>query len=176
MRHAKHLMTPRCATTLLLAISLCFVSMGFACDQKPTTKAQGIAFAKDIASGLRSAAPLITQLKPAAGAIINRAIPIADRVIAAVEASDAVTTAALLNDLLPLVNDIVGQFTGNTKVLAFVALADIGIHFLINHAPEIFGGAALQAAASQSAEVDPLEKYAAQPIWGCAYHPKRCKN
>lgn len=176
--------TIRPLTALLLVAALCWVSLGVGpCKtdpNKPTTKEQGIAFAKDIASGLRSAQPLVAQLNPKAGELLATGIPIADQIITAVGKGDAVTVVALLNDLLPIVNQVVGQFTSNIKVLTFMALADIGIHFLINHAPEIFGTADMQQLALRANRPgDPanaIRAYAQRPAWGCQYHEEKCRQ
>jgi len=168
-------------TALLLITALCCVSLGWACKKSSNsdaavTKARAVAFAKDIASGLRSAQPLVSQLSPEAGRLLEKGIPIADKIIVAVDASDATSAAALMADLIPTVNELAAQFTGNAKVLAFIALADIGIHFLINHAAEIFGEDMARTDRSARAAGDAIKKYAQQPIWGCQYHPEKCRQ
>jgi hypothetical protein len=180
----------RTIISLLLTATLCFVSLGFACNKssndnrppQPISREQGIAFAKDIAAGLRAAQPLVAQLKPAAGALLAQAIPIADKVIAAVEASDPNNVIDLLNQLIPIIDAVVGQFSSNVKVLTFMALADIGIHFLINHSKEIFGTVAVARtmkragrAARSTQPADAVTTYAERPTWGCQYHPEKCR-
>lgn len=172
--------TLRCATGLLLIATLAFSGLGFDACKKGDggiTKEQGIAFARDIASSVRSALPLVSQLKPAAGRILEQAIPIADSVISAVERSDLNSTVSLLNQLIPIIDQTVAQFTANVKVLTLLALADIGIHFLINHADDIFGSKAVAKArrGANVATVDAVTQYAGRTVWGCKHVPEKCQ-
>lgn len=185
----------RILTALLLTAALCYVSLGWACNkQQPpcanppcaqppaVTKEQAIAYAKDIADGLRSAQPIIARLNPAAGKALALGLPIADDVIAAVEKGDVTKIASLLNTLIPIVDRTVAQFTNNVTALGFLALADIGIHFLINHAAEIFPGQLGPSRAAKKGAPPPppidvpgnIQNYAAKPVWGCQYHPEKC--
>jgi hypothetical protein len=183
--------TIKLSTALLTIAALFFVTCGFACNRSnsnndnrppdpPISRAQAILFAKDIASGLRSALPVVTNLKPAAGEVLRRALPIADQVIAAIERSDPASTRDLLNQLIPLTEQVIEQFTDNATVLGFMALADIGIHFLINHSDQIFGAAATATKAGKramsSTAADAVTTYAQRPAWGCEYHPEKCKQ
>jgi len=162
---------------LALILTLVLVSLGAMCNKSGTsaTKEQAIAFARDIANGIQSALPIVTRLNANAGKVLATALPIANSVITAVEQGKPGQVADLLEQLIPVIDATVAQFSNNVTVLGFLALADIGIHFLINHANEIFGVKAIAKASSVNGPPSAVAEYAGRAVWGCQYHPEKCK-
>jgi hypothetical protein len=167
MRTLKRLFIP-----LLLTATLCFVSLGFACSK--SEKDQNVAFARDVVNSLNDARPLIVQLRPQIAARYDQAINSAGRLVTAIENSNQTEAIGLLTDLIPVVSDVAAQFTNNTKVLTVLALANIGLHFLVNHIHTAEGAATARRSASASRDV--VFEFDAQPVWGCDYKPEKCKG
>lgn len=160
--------------SLALVASLVFVSVGFdSCkNQKPEDKERNIALAKDIASSVESAVPVVTALHAGAGKLLATAVPIANNVISAVERSDFNSAVALLRELLPIINGVVAQFSNNVQVLGALALANIALHLLINRmAPKVVKAAKARRIKTGN---DVIADFAAQPVWGCKYRPDLC--
>jgi len=168
MRTLKRLFIP-----LLLTATLCFVSLGFACSK--SEKDQNVAFAKDVVNSLTDARPLIVQLRPQIAVRYDQAINSARRLVTAIENSNQTEAIGLLADLIPIVSDVAAQFTDNTKVLAILALANIGLHFLVNHIHTAAGVATARSAADSAAR-EVIFEFDAQPVWGCDYKPEKCKG
>jgi hypothetical protein len=147
-----------------------------ACEKSDRDKA--LAYAADIADAFRESAPLITQLAPDFAERFNKGVAISAGIIVAVKASQANTVITLLRDLVPIAEQTFARFSSNTQVLTVFALADIGIHFLINHftgaggALIIAEGAREDPARAQAAPV--VQRYQKRVIWGCQYQPKAC--
>lgn len=134
-------------------------------------KAEFLSYAREVRSALSDLQPLVSSIKPAAGEIVAKALPVADQVIAAIESGNVTTATELLRTLLPLVNSVTAMFTNDTNILAIAAIANIGLHFLINHLP-------LPPASTKMARrvSDPLVQFKDEPVWGCDFHPDRCKK
>lgn len=162
----------RIMTPLGLVFCLVFFSLGLqggGCNN-PGNKQQNVAFAKDVVNSLQSALPLVRELNPRAGEVLARGIPIAQDIVKAIEVNDSQNALQLLSALLPIINSTAAEFTGNTKVLTILAIADIAVHFLLNHQPQI-----AKAARAAGRKGSVVADYANQPVWGCQYRPDLCK-
>jgi hypothetical protein len=90
---------------------------------------------------------------------------------------------ALVAELIPIVNEVVAEFTNNRNALIILAGADIGLHFFVNHykpdASEVANGATgpkrSSAAHTAPSTSETLEQFKQQPAWGCGYFPEKCK-
>jgi hypothetical protein len=154
--------------TLTLVFCVSYFGFGFAC--KKSQHDSDLAWAKDIATAFHTAEPYAVSLPPSLQAKYHKAVALADQVVETVAISDATTTAELLRDLIPIFNEVAKIFTDNKTVLDVLAIADIGLHVLLNHLPARSG---IGAGATQGLEV--LAEFQQQQIWGCAYHPELCQ-
>jgi hypothetical protein len=171
----KPLTRKREIVTLALVICLCFSALGFkACSQSQQQK--NIAWAKDVVSSLRAGRPYLAVIKPELLADYDKAINLGDSALLAVQAGNAQGAIELITELLPIFSAAAAAFTNNSTALAALALADIGLHFLLNHLPRTIIIAAKQrTGAARVNGVDPITAFEQEQVWGCAYLPDKCK-
>jgi hypothetical protein len=139
------------------------VASGFACSKADLT-----ATAKDVLDSLKSAQPYITQLLPAKAAVFAALVEEAGKLVTAVASSNKQDALNLLADITPVFTEIASDLHGNSTVLAILAVADIGLHFLVNHIQVPTNG-------RLSARMGRIAAFKAQRSWGCDYHPEKCR-
>jgi hypothetical protein len=154
----------RLLTSFLLATCLIYASLGFACS-----KAQLTSTAKDVLGALKDAQPFIAQLLPGKAAAFAALIPEAERLVAAVQNSDKATALALVADIGPTLSQIAADLHANANVMAILAVANIGLHFLVNHLPATVG-----KGASASPVMARAMQFKQEAVWGCRYRPDKC--
>jgi hypothetical protein len=122
-----------------------------------------------VLTGLRAATPLINQLLPTAAPKIAQATAIAEKLNSAIAASDSLGAVGFLRDLIPVFEDIVSHDVHQlpvelqTKVLAALAIVDIGLAFLATYylknlpATKDVGGA------------DVIKAFGGKEVWGNAF-------
>lgn len=150
----------RTILTLVVTASLILGTTAFACK-----KAVLVAFAEDAFVSLKQAQPYITTLLPQKAEQWAKVVASAEKLVAAVKASDKVTAVALLADITPTVQEIVGDLGGNVTVLTILAVADIALHFLVNHIsldPVVVGA---------NPKLVKLVGFKNAEVWGCKYRP-----
>jgi hypothetical protein len=155
----------------ILVLLLSVAGLGFAKCGDKTQREKDLVWAKDIATACAKAEPLVAQLNPEFAPTYHQLVVASQKVIAAVDASDAETAAQLLREMVPIINQTVALFTNNTKVLTILAIADIGIGVLLNHLPE----SPQASIPGQAGQIDVLVEYKNQRRWGCDYRPEKCK-
>lgn len=142
-------------TSVLLSAVLVFSLTAFKCggDKTPEQqKAEFIAYAKDIRDGFVAAGPFIIKLKPGLESQYNMGTSIAGKLISAVEQSNSTEAADLVTELVPIFTEIVDEFTDNTKILATLALANIGLAFFANHYKSATASASARGPVAQSSQ------------------------
>lgn len=117
---------------------------------------------------LRVAAPLIEQFLPGSKAKFDSIIPIAQKIKDAVAANNATEAVNFLRQLLPVFDDIIQHDVHTlatniqTKLLAALALADIGFSFLANYYTQHPALGPPQSAGSR----DVIAEFARREVWG----------
>jgi hypothetical protein len=154
----------------LTAVAVILMTLTAAtCNKASVTSA-----ASDVLNSLRDAQPLIERLLPKASGDINEAVTIASKITDAIKVSDSTTAATLLQDLIPVFQNIVNNdlkqlsVAQQTEILTVLALANIGLHFLIDHlqnnAPSLMANTGVKAKA--------LAAFAKEDVWGLRYKRK----
>lgn len=158
----------RITTSLVAMFVLVTTLAAFTC-----TKNQVLANAGFALDSLRAASPLVEQFLPGSKAKLDSIIPIAEKVKNAIAANNATDAVAYLRQLLPVFDDIIqhdvkGLATDTqTKILAALALADIGFSFIANFYTQhpALGAPSFPGAASS----DVIADFARKPVWGKAF-------
>lgn len=136
------------------------------------TKSDLLSNAGDVLSSLQSAQPLINQLIPNAAPRIAQAISIATKLRDAIAANQTSNGAALLVQLIPAFQSIVNQDINGltaaqkTTILAALAVADIGLHFLVSRLQKNMPPSAGPGASAVSA-------FDREETWGLKYKTKK---
>lgn len=152
--------------TLTVVTSIPIVTGAAMCS-----KDQLVASAQDVLDVVTS--PEVLAALPAGAAAKLRSIePTARSLVAAIKAGDTSTAIGLVNTIFPIVNEIAAVLHASQKALGIVALANIALHFIINHVKD-----ALPARAALTPEMVQALSYGNDPAWGCDYHKKdkRCQ-
>lgn len=111
-------------------------------------------------------------LSPGGVARLASLVPVAKDLIAAIKNGDTSNALALVNAIFPVIEEIAAIIVGvNPIATAILAVANIGLHFIINHVQ-----AKVPTMARMSPAVRQALDYGAQAAWGCQYHAKdkRC--
>jgi len=150
----------------LVALSVMVTTLSaFTCTKNELLSNAGLA-----ADSLRAAIPLIEQFLPGSSEKLQSIIPIAQKVKDAIAANDATNAVEFLRQLLPVFDDIIqhdvhGLPTGTqTKILAALALADIGFSFIANF--YVQHPVLVAVAPSRDRGGDPIAAFARRPVWG----------
>lgn len=172
------LMNHRQLVTVTLIACLLVITAGFKACPK-SEKDRNVAYARDIVSGMQAGQRFIDQFKPALSDRWRMATNGAIRLVDVVAASDEEEIVTLLAGIMPVFTEAIAAFTGNTTVLAVLALADIALHFFANHIGKIaarvqHGIAAIRSEAETTA-LAAIAKFAEQPSFGCDYKPEKCR-
>lgn len=142
----------------------CLLIVTTACPK--SEKDKGVAFARDLVGAMEAAAPIIAQKSAELAAKWTTATNSARQLINAIDASDSVTAAALVRDILPVFTEVVRQFSNDQNLLIALALGQIALNYFINH----FTSKAVTALN------DPVvTAYRSLPQFGCQLRPERCK-
>ncbi len=124
-------------TAILLSAVLLMSTMAFKCGDGTKTpeqeKQEFIAYAQDIVGAFTDARSLVVSLNPGLAGRYDIATQIARDLLAATQNSNETEAARLVVALVPAFTSIAGEFTGNTKILAILALGQIGLRFYANH-------------------------------------------
>lgn len=160
------LLTRRGATTLGIMVCLSIATMAPTCSKDQLT-----ASAKDVLSALKDASPQIAQLLPGKAAAFAALIPKAEALVDAISKSDKTTALGLISDLGPSISQFAADLGGNQTVLAILAIANIALHFIVNHIAAV----APPARARQSPQMRMVIEFKNEETWGCKYvTDKRC--
>lgn len=143
-------------------VTMFVILSGFACGKADVTKN-----ASNVLAGLRAATPLISQLLPAAGPKLEQAIAIAEKLNNAVAANSGTEAVGFLRQLIPTFESIVQNdiktlpVESQTKVLAVLAIVNIGLSFLANYYVNN-----PVAGVPRSTGPDVIAEYATKEVWG----------
>lgn len=140
------------------------------------SKDQLVASAQDVLDVVQDKA-LMAALQLVSPELVGKVLasePTAKNLLAWIKAGDFTNAIAAVNSLFPLIDEIAAQFHASPKALGIVAVANIALHFIINHVQANASGSATRA---NSRAVQTAAAYGAQPVWGCDYHKtdKRCQ-
>lgn len=165
----------RLLLSLTLIAALTFMSVGFTGGGCTKEQKQNFdSYAKDVADALVQSQPLVDQLLTAKGRKdladkYDKIVPSGAKLVAAIAASNKTDALAIASDIFPVVEEVVGALSGNTTVQVGLALANIGLHFLLNHLP------ASATASLGPAKAKQIATFRRAPVWGCKYRPDKCK-
>ena len=154
-----------------IQVSILAIIVSITMTAATCSKASLLSNATDVLSSLQAAQPLINQLVPSASPKIAQAVSIATKLKDAIAANDSKSAAALLIGLIPtfssIVNEDINALTAaqKTTILAALALADIGLHYLVNH---------LQTSMPTAAgPKSPVTIFSGEEVWGLKYKTKK---
>lgn len=151
--------------TLGVVTAIPIATSAFACS-----KDQLVVSAQDVVDVVTNPA-VMAALPPALQVKLRTAEPFARSLLASIKSGDFSTALAAVNTIFPIIDEIAAALHASPKILSFVGLANIGLHFIINHVR------ANVTSRVASAEVSTAIGYGAQPVWGCDYHKndQRCR-
>jgi len=153
----------------ITALSTLPVTTGFVgCSQD-----QLVASAKDVLDVLKSSSVqnALSTLAPGVLGEVLAAVPTAERLVELIRNSDFTNATAIINSLFPLIDEIADAVKASPKVLAFVALANIALHFIINHVK----ASAPASMIVQNQQMQRAIELGDKPVWGCNLRKdKRC--
>lgn len=162
------------ALQLTAVISLPVIVGASKCD---ISKDQLVASGKDVLDVVQDKAVIaaLQAVSPEAVAKLLASVPTATNLLAWIKTGDFTNAIAAVNSLFPMIDEIAALLHASPKVLGIVALANIALHFIINHVQA--NAQSVVRASSSSRAVQTALSYAAQPTWGCDYHKndKRCQ-
>lgn len=138
------------------------------------SKDQLAASAQDVLDVVTSQAlaSYLQTVSPSALARLLSLAPSARSLVVAIKTGDVTTAIGLVNIIGPAIDDIAQALKANQKQLAYIGLANLALHFIVNHVK-----VELPAARAVSASAATAIAYASRPAWGCEYHKndKRCR-
>lgn len=133
-------------------------------------KGDALTNAQYVLDGLNGVQALLAQVSPQAEADLKLALPIAQKIKDAIAASNSASAVALIADLIPTFEKIVGQDIDGidpnlrAEIILGLTLANIGLHFLVSNVisqPEL---AATRSGMINSKRVV-LEVFNSKPAW-----------
>jgi hypothetical protein len=137
------------------------------------SKDQLVASAEDVLDVVTSTELMkaLQAISPPGLAKLESLVPTARDLLSAIKNGDTSSALALINTIFPVIEEIAALLVGvNPAALGILALANIGLHFIINHTKS----SAPKMARAVPAVRQALE-YGAQPMWGCQYvQDERC--
>lgn len=158
-------------TTLTAICSLLLATAAFVPQCNQSEKDRNIAFAKDVSGAFRTAADIVAKDHPDAAAKMRQGADLSDKLILALQGTDANSIAAIVRDILPIFTDVAKEFSNNRNVLLALALGQIGLNFFVNHYLQSTGpNSAMPGDASGT-----LEQFMSLPQFGCQLKPEKCK-
>lgn len=151
---------PAAVTTVAACalVALPFIATG-------CSKNQLVAAAEDVLTVLTNAELMnaLRLVSPPLLARLESMVPEAKKLIAAIRAGDTSTALGLVNLIFSVIDDAGNVLNASPKIKAILGLANIALHFIINHA-----SAAAPALAKSLPAVRKTIALGAQPAWGCA--------
>lgn len=142
------------------------------------SKDQLVASAEDVLSVLsdQTLIKALQTLSPPMLKKIEGLVPTAKDLITAIKNGDTTNALALVNTIFPVIEEAFALFSGgNPAVLAVLALANIALHFIIDHVQKAAPATVKSARAAGTQGVAEAIDYGAKPVWGCQYRQdKRC--
>lgn len=157
-------------TILMLALFIATIPLTAAkCD-----KNQLVAAAQDVVDVVTNK-ELLTALQTISPPLLRKLeaiTPSAKELITAIRNGDTSNALALVNTIFPVIDEVAASLGANQKMMAILALANIGLHFIINHV-QTTAPAAASAAALPDAQT--AINFGNQRVWGCDFKKdKRC--
>ena len=144
--------------------------------QTACSKDQLVASAEDVLSVLtdQTLIKALQALSPPMLAKIEALVPTAKDLITAIKNGDTSSALAAVNTIFPVIEEVFALFSGgNPAVLAVLALANIALHFIINHVKTTKAAKAARVAGIAAVQV--ADDYGNRPAWGCNLRQdKRC--
>jgi len=170
------MLTPITSTQIVGGIVLTGSVATLTLTQVACSKDQLLASAQDILDVVTNASLIkaLQVLSPGAVARLAGLVPVAKDLIAAIKSGDTSNALALINTIFPVIEEVAAIIVGaNPQVAAILAIANIALHFIINH---VKAGVPQVASMASSAAVSQALDYGSRTAWGCQYHPKdkRC--
>jgi hypothetical protein len=156
---------------VLLALVILIVPLGF----MSCSKSQLEASANDVLSVVTNA-ELINALQvisPGAVAQLAKLVPEARALILAIQNGNTTNAAQIIATIFPVIEQIAAVIINLSSAgMAILAIANIALHFLLNHLP------ASPVMMATSPTFRKLTDYKNQRAWGCDFHAKdrRCKQ
>lgn len=157
----KHSITHRVFLSLTICAALVFTSMAPSCS-----KNQLVASANDVLNVVtdRALNDALAKISPFAVAKLAKIIPSARELVDAVKNGDTSNAVSLVNTIFPVIDDIASTLGANDQVMAILAIANISLHFLLNHLPST----AIKAAKAKGSTVAvSAENFKNERAWGC---------
>jgi len=163
----KNLLTRRSLTTLGILLCLCYANMAIKCSKDQLT-----ASAQDVLAVVtdRNLMLALQTISPAALQKLEAAAPLARDLVAAIKNGDTSTALGTVNTIFPIIDEVADALDANPKLKAILALANIALHFIINHAQT-----STPTIARSRPTVRRAIEYGNRPVWGCELRQdKRC--
>jgi hypothetical protein len=136
------------------------------------SKDQLLAAAKDVLTVVedRQVQDALRTLSPAALAKLLSIVPTARNLVEAIRNGDTSSALALVNTIFPVIDEIADALNAKPQIKAVLALANIALHFIINHTQST--APAIIAATPEAQRAIELGN---KPVWGCNLRSdKRC--
>lgn len=160
----------RVAITLSSIACLILCTAGFKACPK-SEKDSAVAFARDLNGAFIAAGPLVAQKSAELGRQWVIATGLTAQVIDAIATSDSTQVARLIQDILPVFNEVVRAFSNDPNVLLALALGQIALNFFVNHYVTKSNKARM---AVSPATLKAIDEFKAQRQFGCELRPERC--
>lgn len=152
----------------MLVIPILFMTLSaFVCSKNQLLSNAGF-----VVDSLHAASPLIGQFAPNAKAKLDLILPVAQKLKDSVAANNATEAVGFLRQIIPTFEDIVDHDLNNltaankTKILAALALADIGLAFLSNYYVQ---HPASTPALATGRSRDVIAEFSTHEVWGRMY-------
>lgn len=139
------------------------------------SKDQLVAAGEDVLSVVNDQA-LQNALKAISSTALSRLLTLvgpATDLVAALKGGVTTNALALVNTIFPVIEEIVQLVSSDPTIMKYLALGNIALHFIINHAKDTTAAKAARKTGARS--VSDAMSVDAQPVWGCQYRQdKRC--
>lgn len=151
----------------ITAVATTPVTVGFVgCSKDQLTAA-----AKDVLSVVenKQLQDALRTLSPSALTKLLAIVPTARNLVEAIRNGDTSNALALVNTIFPVIDEIADVLDASPQVKAILALANIALHFIINHTQTTTTGLSASPEAQRAAD------FGSRPVWGCTLRTdKRC--
>lgn len=143
-----------------------------ALTQTACSKDQLVSAGEDVLSVVTDTALMnaLRSISPAALQKLEALVPDAQKLVTALKNGDTTNALALVNTIFPVISEIVSSVNGDPKIAGFLALANIALHFIINHTSNTKPAVAARKLGMPGAQK--ATDNGAQKIWGCGYDAK----
>lgn len=141
------------------------------------SKDQLVASAKDVLTVVNDTTlqGFLRTLAPSALTKLLALAPTATDLVKAFQSGDTSSGLALINTIFPVIEEIAAAVaTLSPQAMAILGIANIGLHFILNHTKATSAVKAARKAGVAAVRV--ADDYSTQRAWGCDYRPKdsRC--